>query len=273
MSSPGYDRGARHFVGETYVWPYVDDPHKVQERGRFKNTKDYARAGLANLPLPQPSENGHFSSNAMETIGLHKIIHIIFAHPIFQLKLDDTFVLRHDDLDLQNILTDSDGNITGIIDWDGSLAMPRSIGTAAVPVFLRRDWFPNSSLSRRPHMGWRYDQYRQIYAAAMVDAGNEDAQYTIKSAIYQAAFAALYEGGDLDDFVNRLLLEIPDFRMEPLELKLHLVSGWTAAKEILEYELDKVLKPEMPTMTWGDVEADLAAHEWMAAFGDIVEED
>jgi hypothetical protein len=53
--------------------------------------------------------------------------------------------------------------------------------------------------------------YRQIYAAIMLEAGNPDAKFTIKSAVYQAAFAAIYEGGSIYDLVDKLCRAIPDF--------------------------------------------------------------
>lgn len=54
----------------------------------------------------------------------------------------ETFVLRHDDLDFQNILCDEEGNVTGIIDWDKCRAAPRCIGFASLHAFLIEDWAP-----------------------------------------------------------------------------------------------------------------------------------
>jgi hypothetical protein len=55
-----------------------------------------------------------------------------------------------------------------------------------------------------PHMAWNFHYYRKIYAAAMVEAGNtEDAKFTLKSAMYQAAVAAVTEGGDANDLIPK----------------------------------------------------------------------
>jgi hypothetical protein len=49
------------------------------------------------------------------------------------------FVLRHDDLDLQNVLVDYGGNVTGIVDWDDCMMVPRCIGYSSLPTSLRHD--------------------------------------------------------------------------------------------------------------------------------------
>jgi hypothetical protein len=67
---------------------------------------------------------------------IRKVMHTLHAQPIiavskkepFDTNGEETFVLRHPDLDLQNILVDDDGNVTGNIDWDNCLAVPQCIG-------------------------------------------------------------------------------------------------------------------------------------------------
>lgn len=76
-------------------------------------------------------------------IGLRKILGIVFTQPVFKPhRQPETFILRHDDLELQNIMVDEDGNVNGIIEWDGAYAAPRCTDTAAIPKFLRKDWMP-----------------------------------------------------------------------------------------------------------------------------------
>ena len=52
------------------------------------------------------------------------------------------FVLRHPDLNMQNIMVSEDGTVVGIIDWDGVAAVPRVLGNECYPMFLTRDWNP-----------------------------------------------------------------------------------------------------------------------------------
>ncbi|KAL4878348.1 kinase-like domain-containing protein [Aspergillus karnatakaensis] len=50
------------------------------------------------------------------------------------------FVLAHPDLDLQNVIVSREGEVRGIIDWDGVGAVPRSCGCEAYPEWLMGDW-------------------------------------------------------------------------------------------------------------------------------------
>ncbi|KAH7000431.1 hypothetical protein EDB80DRAFT_866450 [Ilyonectria destructans] len=52
------------------------------------------------------------------------------------------FVLTHPDFDVQNFIVSEDGQLQGIIDWDGIMAVPRSIGNEGYPGWLTRDWDP-----------------------------------------------------------------------------------------------------------------------------------
>ncbi|KAK7420702.1 hypothetical protein QQZ08_010283 [Neonectria magnoliae] len=52
------------------------------------------------------------------------------------------FVLTHPDFDIQNVLVSDDGQVQGIIDWDGVAAVPRAIGNESYPSWLTRDWDP-----------------------------------------------------------------------------------------------------------------------------------
>ncbi|KAI0399442.1 hypothetical protein F4802DRAFT_589477 [Xylaria palmicola] len=54
----------------------------------------------------------------------------------------DRFVLAHPDFDIQNFIVSEDGELRGIIDWDGVTAVPRTVGNARYPGWLTRDWDP-----------------------------------------------------------------------------------------------------------------------------------
>ncbi|KAF2033131.1 hypothetical protein EK21DRAFT_86564 [Setomelanomma holmii] len=67
-------------------------------------------------------------------------------------------------------------------------------------------------------MSWELDEYRNMYARAMIEATGPDGdgKYTIKSAIYEALNAALYgghNGGSVPDLVNRVLMNMTSTRM------------------------------------------------------------
>ncbi|KAK4106969.1 hypothetical protein N658DRAFT_37072 [Parathielavia hyrcaniae] len=53
-----------------------------------------------------------------------------------------SFVVTHPDLDLQNFIVSPQGDLVGIIDWDGVGAWPKSLGNLRYPSWLTRDWDP-----------------------------------------------------------------------------------------------------------------------------------
>lgn len=52
------------------------------------------------------------------------------------------FVLSHPNLDMQNILVSPEGELRGVIDWDGVGTVSRSVGNERYLSWLTRDWDP-----------------------------------------------------------------------------------------------------------------------------------
>ncbi|MCJ1357646.1 MAG: hypothetical protein MMC33_007642 [Icmadophila ericetorum] len=93
-------------------------------------------------------------------------------------QLDDTrsgrFVLSHPDLDLQNILVSSDGQIRALIDWDGVGTVPDFMGNNSYPTFLLRDrdpsWFyaaQDNEVAMSQCSPRELSRYRKIYEEAI----------------------------------------------------------------------------------------------------------
>jgi Ser/Thr protein kinase RdoA (MazF antagonist) len=74
------------------------------------------------------SRKGQSIINA-EPCLLHQAIDAI---PPF-LDTASAFSLGHPDFNYQNIFINDEGEITGIIDWDGIRALPRALGFARYP--------------------------------------------------------------------------------------------------------------------------------------------
>jgi hypothetical protein len=185
--------------------------------------------------------------------GVHEVLAIILSTPAFctsrKNPYDDkeapSFVLAHNDLDLQNILVDDEGNITGILDWDGCSIVPRSIGYASLPLFLRKDWLPGFSAKNAPHMSWTLNNYRMEYAKAMKETGSPDARFTRKSALYHAVAAALGDGGDVLDMIQNFFLEIPELcKLDYVELLKTLGMGNGSLSSLLSRRLQEMLEPD-----------------------------
>lgn len=84
--------------------------------------------------------------------------------------MKETFSIAHDDLDLQNILVDHDGNVTGILDWDKATIRPHFLGWATVPMWIRGDCnyglpWPAASRTRNSPVTLQY--WRCKYSMAM----------------------------------------------------------------------------------------------------------
>ena len=105
------------------------------------------------------------------------------------LNTPQTFSLGHPDFNYQNILTDDEGEITGIIDWDGVETRPRALGFARYPSWITRDWDPAmydyaKELPDPDNQAYQEDSpeqlisYRREYAAAMADQNLPEETYS-----------------------------------------------------------------------------------------------
>ncbi|KAF1851476.1 uncharacterized protein K460DRAFT_268296, partial [Cucurbitaria berberidis CBS 394.84] len=267
------DKYPRYF-GHLWRWHSKVAMQELTPIGPFDTSEEFFLAGLSAAWDPETiSDRDPNDPQVLEVKGVRKVLEIVFASPPFaplrahssasfdgttgtevNTSTKESFVLRHDDLDLQNILVDDEGNVTGIIDWDGCMSVPRCIGYTSLPTFLRRDWLPDHDMNRGPHMTWSLDRYRDLYAHAMkeyckpssplADPKQTDAMFTRKSAIYQALQAAIHEDSDVRDIVTKLLREIPEFRHVDIDqLHYRLGQGWPAAERALTEKAYELLKP------------------------------
>ncbi|KAE9965979.1 hypothetical protein BLS_007282 [Venturia inaequalis] len=186
--------GPRHMVDETrypsrtpyYEPSYSDTPSHLRDRLDmwWEHTKINVNYELS-----------PFSPEAMEANGKYEILQMA----IDSLPLPDSgvlngqplesFVLAPPDFDCQNILVDDEGNVTGIIDWDGVHTVPRFAGFAALPLWLTRD-FTDARWEWDGELGnsdWDLARYRQCYAGYMFNAmqGQGDCRFTAKSHLFQ----------------------------------------------------------------------------------------
>jgi hypothetical protein len=111
----------------------MSDPHLSVARAPFTSTQEHINSALEDrVPVVERNQEGVSTTEEYELISVRKMLEIVFSHPVFQSTPDETFYL--------NILTNSDGNITGIIDRQGSLAVP------SVRCSRCRTTFPSSRL-------------------------------------------------------------------------------------------------------------------------------
>jgi hypothetical protein len=135
--------------------------------------------------------------------GLHSLLTTIassspFSRSVAHDEAAESFVLRHTDLDLQNILVDNEGNVTGIIDWDNCSIVPRCVGPAALPLWLQEDYNIDYDILDAEHLPEELEHYRRSYANYMLEATmardsdgafeDGDWKYTAKSGVYDIAY-------------------------------------------------------------------------------------
>ncbi|KAF2032961.1 hypothetical protein EK21DRAFT_109414 [Setomelanomma holmii] len=140
--------------------------------GPFASSQEYMTARLDDLwPVNLPTGTGHPYHHLID-IGIRKVLDMLYVHLTISSSTSDhtnccnkeTFVLRHPDLDFQNILVDpTSGEVTGLIDWDGCSTVPRCVGYASLPDFLRRDWLPDFDVVSASYMCWQLERYQQIF--------------------------------------------------------------------------------------------------------------
>ncbi|KAI5776923.1 phosphotransferase enzyme family-domain-containing protein, partial [Geopyxis carbonaria] len=132
--------------------------------GPFETTLSWLRT-RANNSMKKETLTGRIAEMALLHLAIDSIPPSLLPGP---------FGLVHPDFDSQNIFIDDDGNITGMIDWDGVCTLPRALGFARYPSWLTRDWDPVCYGYGIPGSG-REDSpeqllhYRKEYATALVE--------------------------------------------------------------------------------------------------------
>ena len=256
IGMPNFDQNEEEPVFEHSGWHFYDGAfHQIKA---VKSSKEFFLDRLEHI-VPYNVTLGQFEGETVAQLqlaridyrGMRRVLEIIYTSPPFvssyKTTMDEkeTFVLRHNDLDLQNILTDEDGNITGIIDWDQCRTAPRCVGPCSVPRFLNQDWYPAYSVYQSPYLIWSVDSYRTMYSTAMVEAQPADANLSAKSHMYQAAVDALYAGGNAADLVKKVISSIPTMRFVDTDQICSLLGhGTPQLEDYLRREIPKVFAPD-----------------------------
>ena len=134
--------------------------------GPFESTKTYLHAMLGE-PKDIPKEQKWVKAKLSL---LHQAIDSIPQ----SLDTSQTFALGHPDFNYQNIFTNDEGDITGLIHWDGVHTLPRALGFARYPSWITRDWDPakygyNELDGQDEDSPSQLINYRREYAATIAD--------------------------------------------------------------------------------------------------------
>jgi hypothetical protein len=130
--------------------------------------------------------------------GVRKLLQL-FLYWIPDHQAETPFILTHPDFNFQNILVSSQGRLQSLIDWDGVIAVPRSIGNETLPSFLTRDWDPamyawNENMERgiqpiglwedSPETLQRYRRYYQELFKAHFSSASDTKRSMTKLSLY-----------------------------------------------------------------------------------------
>jgi len=138
--SPTFDEdGNLTDIGPWTQLAETDDPEDPEnpdefskELGPFTDQKSFL---LCLLDGHEPPPSNHFGR------GMYKLLRLFIDWAPIHDKPE--FVLSHPDFDMQNVIVSKEGELRGLIDWDGVVALPRCIANERYPNWLTRDWSPS----------------------------------------------------------------------------------------------------------------------------------
>lgn len=152
-----------------------DHLHYDVPRGPFRSTHDWLRSELNIIVIEQiqliaKAEDEDDRQEAQEHLrSAEKLLGLLpKVFPAEQDSLEAT-AIYHDDLNLNNILVDEEGNITAVVDWECVSALPIWMA-AKYPRFLRdggRDEKPERE-------SYSNEQPISIYKGALADGEDDD---------------------------------------------------------------------------------------------------
>ncbi|KAF2662522.1 hypothetical protein K491DRAFT_673040 [Lophiostoma macrostomum CBS 122681] len=244
-------------AGVPEVGPWFEDMQdgqQLKEVPAYESSKDFFQS---KIDYVKDKCDGQIDDLAY---GIMEVLKLAFgSSPISSSKekasdIQESFVLTHNDLDLQNIYVDDNFNIVGIIDWDLTVTAPRCVGFSSFPVFLREDWDPDYDLETAKHMPWSLAEYRMLYTGYMKQAtsgpdGLGDGKYTSRSHMYYAAYSVGMYSAATQYFVERICKELPLLRSLDHDTFLENFGGesWTGsdrARTVLKRGLEMLFSAE-----------------------------
>jgi hypothetical protein len=150
------------YIGSVWRWHSKSDMQALTPIGPFETSKEFFTTALNGVWNPDRDYDAENKTRDVALLrGVRKILDTVIDSGPFvptptsysedgeiQTPKQESFVLRHDDPDLQNILVSPSGHVTGIIDWDSCTSVPECIGYTSLPTFIRRDFLPEYSMAR-----------------------------------------------------------------------------------------------------------------------------
>lgn len=188
-----------NFLGPVFDWDEQEDGSvRVKTARSYVSTIEYLARNMDSEPERSPWNRAS-----------HKMVEaLVQSSP--DLDSYSRFVLCPPDFDSQNILVDSSGNVTGIIDWDLCHTVPPHVGYSRYPGFITRDWdplmygYPVIETEDPPET---LQRYRTVYNKALGEAlsWEGDWKFTKNSHIAEAVWNATLSSFIRMDIVRKFV--------------------------------------------------------------------
>ncbi|KAF8211586.1 kinase-like domain-containing protein [Mycena galopus ATCC 62051] len=172
-------------------------------RGPYNTVHAYLLDEIARQTTSAPSTDHKVSLSLLR----------LFAGALPDHDLDGPpFVLSIPDFNYQNVFVNDNGEVTGLIDWDGIMVGPRQGGYAKYPSWITRDWdplmygYPEDESSLQEDSPSTLQMFRDEYLAVFQQVDPTSARYTRNSHVYEAleiAISAPYCRGHILDRLSQ----------------------------------------------------------------------
>lgn len=257
--SPWFDEGSEGepYIGESWnlrIEGYVIK-RQFETAESYCSTRKKVMGNVQTLLKDDCSPSNQRDLCTRGVLELYRLISDAFLTATDVPEAGEEFVLMHTDFDIQNMMVDEQGHLTGIFDWDGLSSQPRQVGWSMVPFWLQGDWSPGYQWL--PAIGASYamvspdefHNYRQDYARYLWEAcgGVGDCRFTTKSHIYRAFLGSTSDMFAVRRFVENVLADIlPRVNALVYCSQLGRYGFRSGEKEWLEKRLYDFFIPEPP---------------------------
>ena len=165
------------------------DDEIMEGRGPFRSVADYI-LGMSNLKkrtIATSDTDPHAYGRFLRSSLIESLIPF-FVLPEF---LNAPFVLSHPTLDLDSILVDTTGRLTGILSWQRAAVLPLQ-SHIRVPDSLNLEFMPPSEKADRPATLRFSTKYRPCYEKALTEAAT-DRPWNMEELIDRSLMFGLFE--------------------------------------------------------------------------------
>ena len=171
------------------------------KRGPFRSVADYilAMSNLKKSTMATTNSDSHAYGNFLRSSLLESLI------PFFVLPeyLNAPFVLSHRTFDVQNILVDSSGRLSGILSWHNAAILPLQ-SHIRVPDSLNFEFMPLVEREANPSLHNFSKRYRPIFEKAMIEMGSS-MEWNTEELIDRSLMFGLFEKAILSAENERFL--------------------------------------------------------------------